>query len=149
MQPQFHDQDAAVAFIAVILSVIAGFVIIGIVIQVVVCLMVASCLKRLPTQFRKQEPGMVWLLLIPFFRFIWNFFVHPKVADSYKAYFDAIGRTDVGDCGKGVSLAFCICSATMIIPYLNFLTGVAALVLLIIMLVRFNEMKNMIPPRED
>ena len=145
MPPQIHDPHAGVALLAVIGLVILGMLIVGLVIQVVVCIIVTGCLERVPRQFRKQEPGMCWLLLIPLFRLIWNFFVHLKVAESYQAYFNSIGRTDVGDCGRGLALAYCICAACTVVPYMGALTGLASLVLLIIMLVKFNELKNMIP----
>jgi hypothetical protein len=145
MQPHINDPHTGAAILAVIGLVLLGILIVGLVIQVVVCIIVTGCLKRVPPPFRKQEPGMVWLLLIPLFRFIWNFFVHLKVAESYQAYFNSIGKTDVGDCGKGLALAYCICAACTLIPYLGAMTGLASLVLLIIMLVKFNELKNLIP----
>ena len=145
MQNQMSDPHAGAAILAVVGLILLMMITIGLVIQIVVCIIVTGCLKRVPPQFRKQEPGMCWLLLIPLFRYIWNFFVHLKVAESYQAYFNSIGRTDVGDCGKGLALAYCICAACTVVPYLGFMTGLASLVLLIIMLVKFNELKNMIP----
>jgi len=141
MQPQFHDPQAGTAIFAMFGLIFLGMLIVGLVIQAVVCIVVSDCLKRVPPQFRKQDPGMCWLLMIPLFRLIWNFFVHLKVAESYQAYFNSIGRTDAGDCGKGLALAYCICAACSFIP----LVGLASLVLLIIMLVKFNELKNRIP----
>lgn len=88
---------------------------------------------------------MVWLLLIPCFNLVWNFFVYPKLADSYKAYFDSVGRPEVGDCGKGIGLAYCICVACSIVPYIGVLPALAALVLWIIFLVKAKELRDMIP----
>jgi hypothetical protein len=99
-----------------------------------------------PQQFRRQEPGMVWLLLIPCVSIVWNFFVYPRVAQTLKAYFDSVGRTDVGDYGESIGLAYCICVVCAFIPYLGILTGLAAIVLLIIFLAKVNALKNSIRP---
>lgn len=88
---------------------------------------------------------MVWLLLIPLFNLIWNFFVYQKLPDSYKSYFSSQGRTDVSDCGKGIGLAYAISAAACIVPCLNYLAVPAALVLLIIFLVKAMGLKNQIP----
>ena len=98
----------------------------------------------MPASFRKSEPGLVWLLLIPIFNLVWNFFVFPWIADSYAAYFQSIGRTDVGDAGRGIGLAFAICAACAIVPCINLLAGPAALVLLIIFLVKIYGLKGQI-----
>jgi hypothetical protein len=90
---------------------------------------------------------MVWLLLIPCFRLVWNFFVYLQLADSYKAYFASVGRTDVGDCGRGIGLWYAICAACGIIPCVNYLALPAGLVLLIIYLVKATDLKGQIPPQ--
>ena len=90
---------------------------------------------------------MVWLLMIPCFNLVWNFFVYLQLADSYKAYFASVGRTDVGDCGRGIGLGYAICAACCIIPCLNYLAGPVALVLLIIYLVKAMSLKDQIPPQ--
>ena len=120
-------------------------VVIGLAVAVVICLVLFNCAKRVPAQFRKQEPGMIWLLLIPCFNLVWNFFVFPKLSQGLKAYFDSVGRTDVGDCGAGIGLGYSICVACCIIPFANWIAGPAALVLLIIYLVKVSGLKNQLP----
>lgn len=120
------------------------FLVVSIGINAVICYLLQQCFNRIPPQFRKQQPGMVWLLLIPCFSLIWNFFVFPPLSKSFKAYFDSIDRMDVGDCGEGIGLGFSICSVAYIIPFLGCLTGPAALVLLILYLVKVNNLKNQI-----
>ena len=102
-------------------------------------------LSRIPPQFRKQQPGMAFLLLIPFFSLIWNFFVHPKIAESLKACFDAQGPHAHGDCGGSLALGFCICSVCSLIPFVGFLAGIAGLVLLILFYVKVFELSAKIP----
>jgi hypothetical protein len=129
----------------VILGIIVIPVLIATIVNIVVCILLRESFNRIPPQFRKQEPGMVWLLLIPCFSVVWNFFVFPRLSQSFKAYFDSVNRTDVGDCHGSIGLAYSICCAVSVVPYLNCLTGICALVLLIIYLVKINELKNQIP----
>jgi hypothetical protein len=128
-----------------IAAIVGVFLLIMFAINVLVCFLLYQCYNRIPPQFRKQQPGMVWLLLIPCFSLIWNFFVFPPLSKSFKAYFDSLNRTDTGDCQESIGLAYSICSAASIVPYLGCLTGVTALVLLIIFLIKTNDLKNQIP----
>jgi hypothetical protein len=133
-------------------EVIAGMVIGGIVglviglgIMILLILALTSCFKRIPQQYRLMEPGMVWLLLIPCFPLIWNFFVYPRLSKSFQNYFNAQGRTDVGDCGQQIGLWYSICAAVSIIPLVNYCAGPVALVLLIIYIVKALGLKGQIP----
>jgi hypothetical protein len=76
---------------------------------------------------------------------VWNFFVFPRLSQSFKKYFDASGRPEVGDCGSAVGLAYSITCACCLVPYLGCVTGIASLILLIIFLIKANDLKNMIP----
>jgi len=102
-------------------------------------------LSRIPPQFRKQDPGMSFLLLIPLFSVVWNFFVHPKVAESMKAYFDAQGPHTYGDCGGSLALWLCICGACSFVPLLGLFAGIAGLVLMIVFYVKAFELSARIP----
>ncbi len=139
-----HDEGAAV--FAAVLGFALIILAIGIAINVVICALLSSAFKRVPPPFRKLEPGLVWLLLIPCFSLIWNFFVFPRFSQSYRGYFDASGRTDVGDCGAAVGLAYCVTCVCSLVPYLGCVTGIASLILLILFLIKANDLKNMIPP---
>ena len=116
-------------------------------VHVFICALLSTCYSRIPRQFRKQEPGLVWLLMIPCFSLVWNFFVFPQLADSFKAYSASVGRTDVGDCGKGIGLAYAICAIFCIVPCFSYLAWPAALVLLIMYLVKVTDLKSQIPPQ--
>ena len=72
---------------------------IGMAIYAALLYLVFICFKRIPIEHRQMEPWQVWLLLIPLFNLVWNFFVYPKLAKSFQSYFAAQGRADVGDCG--------------------------------------------------
>ena len=101
--------------------------------------------QRIPPRFRKLEPSLVWLLLIPCFNLVWNFYVFPGLADSFKAYFDSVGNSSVGNCGRDLGLGYAICAAASVIPVVGCLTGVVTLVLMILFLVKADELKNRIP----
>jgi hypothetical protein len=122
-------------------------------IGIAVCWFLSSCLTRVPAQFRRQRPELTWLLLIPCFNIVWNFFVYPKIAESFKAYFDSVGRTDVGDCGRALAMVFCILTAVGVplglIPLLGAILGcflgLANLVIWILFLVKAAGLKGQIP----
>jgi hypothetical protein len=118
---------------------------IGIGLNILVAALLYTDYQRVPASFRKLEPGLVWLLLIPCFHLVWNFFVFPKLSESFKAYFDSVGDSSVGDCGRDMGLGYAICSAVSIIPFVGCLTGLASLVLVILFLIKANDLKNRIP----
>ena len=141
-----NEDSAAAVFGGVFMLLCCGGIIIGLAIQAAICYLLSNALKAIPAEHRKQEPNMVWLLMIPLFNLVWNFFVVPKISDSFKSYFDSVGATDVGDCGRQIGLIYCILAALCVIPYVNTLTGLGALVLLILYLVKVNELKKKIAP---
>ncbi len=141
-----NEDHAAAIFGGVFMLFCCGGVIIGLAIQAFICYLLSSALNVIPAAHRKQEPNMVWLLMIPVFNLVWNFFVYPKISDSFKSYFDSVGRTDVADCGRQIGLIYCILAALCVVPYANILTGLGALVLLIIYLVKVSELKGKVVP---
>ncbi len=116
-----------------------------IVISIVVILIVQSFYKRIPSEHRKMQPGMTWLLLIPCFSIIWNFFVFLRLSDSFKSYFDSQGIEDVGDCNRTLAMAYCIAAVLYGVPCLNYVAGSVTIVLLVLVMVKYNELKNRIP----
>ncbi|MGI6459010.1 MAG: hypothetical protein ACOX5J_02755 [Candidatus Hydrogenedentales bacterium] len=118
---------------------------VSIAIFIAVILIVQSFYKRIPPEHRKMEPGMVWLLLIPCFSIIWNFFVFLRLSDSFKSYFDSQGIEDVGDCNRTLALAYCIATVLCLVPCLNYVAGPVTIVLLVLVMVKYNELKNRIP----
>jgi hypothetical protein len=134
---QFSNQDMG----AMLLVLGITFAIV-LAIEIVVCLILSNALSRIPQQFRQIEPGMVWLLLIPCFNVVWNFFVFPKVARSYRAYFASRGDDSHGDCGETLGWWYAGVYVGTVVPCLNYLAGPAALILLIILLVKFSGLKN-------
>ena len=145
MHPTYGGQDMGGLFGAgALVAVMLGMIGMALLINVVICLLLSGCFRRVPKQFRQMEPGMVWLLLIPCFNIVWNFFVFLKLPASYQAYFSSIGRTDVGDSGRGLGLAYAICVAVSLVPCVGYVAAGAALVLLILFLVKAISLKKQI-----
>lgn len=119
---------AATPFI-ILFSIFCGCFLIDFVIQIFICWSLSKTLKRLPPEFQKQNPANVWLLLIPVVRQVFNFFVYPKITESYKAYYLAqAGPEGVGgnpalksiingiETCESLTWAYCICAAIMVLP---------------------------------
>lgn len=137
---------AAIGIGIIIIALIAA--VIGLAIAIFILYLLYSVLARVPEPYRKMAPGMVFLLLIPLFNIVWIFFTVLNVSGSLKNYFDSVGRTDVGDCGKAIGLGWAICVVAGIIPIVNFIASPAALILMIIYLVKVNGLKNQIQPTQ-
>ena len=139
------DAEAATAAAVLGLVVILVSMAITFAIGIVICLILYGCQERVPMEHRKIGAGQIWLLLIPLFSLVWNFFVFLRMPDSYKSYFDAQGRHDVGDCGRGIGLWFAICAAVSLVPCVQYVAAPAALVLLILFLVKMTSLKKELP----
>jgi hypothetical protein len=150
--PEFPAKmpDAAVGGVLAALGIFLLFVALAMLaIWIVILYLIYSCFQRIPPQHRQMEPWQAWLLLIPLFNIIWNFFVFPRLAKSYQGYFAEQGRTDVGDCGEKLGLWYAICALASIflawVPFLGPLIGLAGLILLIMFLVKALQLKGQIP----
>jgi len=90
----------------------------------------SRALGKCSTESRTMQPGMVWLTLIPFFGFIWNFVVVLALAKSLDNEFRARGVTDTEpEPGKNIGLAMSVCMACGLIPVLGAVISIVALVL--------------------
>jgi hypothetical protein len=111
-------------------------------ISALICGLLFNLQKAVPAEHRKIEPGLVWLLLIPLFNLVWNFFVFLRVAESYKSYFASVGQPQKADAEWQLGLWYSICVACSIIPCVQYAAGPAALVLLIIYMVKMYGLKG-------
>lgn len=142
------EQDAAAGITAAaIFAFVLVVALVILAINVIVCAVLHGCFKRIPAEHRRLEGGLVWLLLIPCFNIVWNFFVFPRLAQSYQSYFRAVGRNEFGDCGAGIGWAYagCMLGACLPVPLLPFGIGLAALVLLVLFLVKAVQLKGQLP----
>jgi len=81
---------------------------------------------------RTMSPGLVWLQIIPFFGFIWQFFVVFAVANSLDNEFAARRIQEEPKPGQSLGLAMCITRVCTVIPFLGIFAAIASLVLWII-----------------
>ena len=141
----------AAAGIVIVIAVLFMVAMVAVGIAVLVLIYMAA--NRIPPHHRKMDPGLVFLLLIPLFGMVWYFFVVLRISEGFRSYFNEQGRTNVGDCGKGVGIGSGICSAVSIISLipapvtamLGSMAGLASLVLVIIYLVTISGLKKQIP----
>jgi hypothetical protein len=130
-------------------ALIAGFIMIAVIssivsiaICIVICYFIYNLYNSLPEEHQQMNPVMVWLLLIPCFNFIWNFFVFPKLSSSYQTYMQSIGEDAAGDCNAKLAMAYPILMVCSMIPCVNYIAGPATLVVLIIYLIKMYELKG-------
>jgi len=99
-----------------------------------------NALTKCPPGSRTMEPGMVWLLLIPIFHLIWQFFVVMALGKSLGNEFRRRGIPCLEPLpGQSIGMAMCICGCCAIIPIINLLAAPAALVLWIIYWMKIAE----------
>jgi hypothetical protein len=91
-----------------------------------------KALSRCSIESRTLSPGLVWLQLIPLFNLVWVFIVVINVSKSLGNEFRKRGIPELPAPGQGVGLAMAICSVVSIIPFVGYLTGIAAFVCWII-----------------
>lgn len=115
-----------------------------VVISVVSAFLAFTCYDRIPDRHRKLDPALAWLLVIPCVSLVWNFWVFPRLAQSFRSYFDAQGVTNVGDCGEGLALGYCIASACCVVPCVGCLAIPASVILLVFLFVKFFELRGLI-----
>lgn len=90
---------------------------------------------------RLTGTGNIMLNIIPFFNIVYGFIVYPKICDSIKQEYSELGLQPDGDFGKGLAVTLQALSLTMMIPFINFLTGIGSLVIWIILWVKLNGYK--------
>lgn len=147
-----YDNDFGEIFAGGIGAVLILFVVaIFLIPYIFYLLTLQNTLKAVSPELRKMPPANVWLLFIPLFNLIWNFFVVAAIADSLKAEYAkrSIPVQEERPC-YGIGLTMAILRCCTIIPFLGALAGLGWLVCWIIFWVKVSEHKNklamMMPP---
>ncbi len=89
-------------------------------------------LKLISLKNRKMDSALVWLNLIPLFNLGWMFYTIYKIKESNELEFCERKIQGEADFGFNIGLAYCILSCSLVIPCLNYLTGLPTLVCWII-----------------
>ena len=96
------------------------------------CLTLQKALNRCAPENRAMAPGLVWLIFIPLFALVWQFFVVINMAKSLGAEFQKRGIAEEPEPGKKLGLIMCILACCSIIPFLGIPCSLGALVCWII-----------------
>ncbi len=121
---------------------------IGIVIAIFYFLNLQNTLKQCAPQNQQMAPGMVWLGLIPFFNYYWNFRIASAMADSLAAEYRMRGLNPSEERpGYQLGMAYAILTCCGVlqwigIPILPQLAGLAGFVCWIVYWVRMSKYKN-------
>ena len=128
------ENQAALNQILLVLAIGSALILL---LHVLFSWMLVKCGEAIPAAHRKLPPWHAWLLVIPCFNIVWNFFVYPKLAQSFRACFEARERRDAGDCGEALGMWFSITyAAGNLVPFLGPLFLLAAMLLQLQYLVR-------------
>jgi hypothetical protein len=104
-----------------------------------------STLRAISEENRKMPPNNVWLQLIRLFGIVWHFIIVKNMADSISEEANLKNiKIDEQKPAYNIGLAMCILDCFFIIPYLNFLTGVASLICFILYWIKINSYKGKI-----
>lgn len=79
-------------------------------------------------QNRRLGPDEVWLTLIPIFGTYWHFVVVLRLSETLDREFAASANPSAGSNGKGIGLAACILLALLLIPIVNMLVAIPAVI---------------------
>jgi len=108
-------------------------------------LAIRGLLEKCQPQSRAMEPGMAWLLIIPFVNLIWNFFVAINVSKTLSNEFRARGiATSEAEPGKMVGLALSVVGVACLIPGISKFAGLAYIALLGVYWVKINGYSRML-----
>lgn len=112
------------------------------IILVFYCLTMQKALTLAGSVHRTLEPGLVWLLFIPLFGSVWDFFVVKHVSDSVKRWATTQGR-EVGDGGRAIGLTACILNCCCLIPFFGIPCQVGWLVCMILWWVKVAKLNKL------
>ncbi len=99
-----HSVAAGLGILTIVLIVIA----IMLVPAIFYLLTLQKALNRCSPECRAMNPGMVWLMLIPLFHIVWQFFVVLNMAKSLAAEFKKRGIAEDPNPGQTLGLVMCI-----------------------------------------
>ena len=109
-----------------------------------------NTLKAISPENRKMVPVNVWLMLIPFFNFIWQFILVKKMAQSISAECLRLNipiKENMPTYSLG--LGWSICYLLMFIPGIKGFAAIAVLIVWILYWVKVNQFKNLIIANKD
>ncbi len=119
-----HEIAAGLGMMAIVLIIFA----ILLLPLIFYCLTLQKALNRVSRECRAMAPGMVWLLFIPLFNLVWQFFVVTNMAKSLGCEFQKRGIVEEPTPGQTIGIVMCIVGCCCLVPFLNLLCAPAYLV---------------------
>ncbi|MFN4006162.1 MAG: hypothetical protein ACK4HE_01495 [Chitinophagaceae bacterium] len=132
---------AGMAFLLVILAFVVA---IGLTVTIFFILTLRNCLRQVRPENRRFEPNNTWLLLIPLFSLVYNFFVVKGISESLQNEYEQLGENPTTAPAYQLGLAYSIASCLTWVPMAGSFIAIAAFVLFIVYWVQIHEHKNRI-----
>ena len=87
-------------------------------------------LSRCAPESRALKPSLLWLYFVPFFNFIFHFFIVTGMAKSLRNEFEKRGLAlSEAAPGQSFGIPMCVCACFIFVPLLGVLAGIAFIVL--------------------
>jgi hypothetical protein len=119
-----------------------------------------NLLKAIQPENRLMRPGQVWLQLIPFFSWVWEFIVVTRISDSIRLEFQSrqqdtiLGFSDAQAVeivterpAYGIGIATAVLNICSIIPVIGTYAGLASLICMVVYWKKLSEFKRLIELR--
>lgn len=129
-----------------ILLVLACFVLIP---QIISIFVYHRVLGALPVERRLISARSTYLLLIPFFSTVYEFYVVLRLSRSLQDYFALVEEPKMGGCGRILGVSFCLCNAGALIPGVGMILGVLGLLLWIVYMMTIDELRKVVLQSRD
>ena len=132
----------------VIFLYLVALPVVWVVVGIVVAYHIYDALSRVPERYRAAPPYFAWLTLIPIAGAALYWILLPfKVPESFQRYFsEHPNKTDrFQDCGRRLGLACVILGLLSLIPLVNIIAFLPALIVLILYLRRITAMAKLVP----
>ena len=128
---------AGIAFLVVLLG--------GLALAIAYIITLSNALKKCSPAARTMQPGMMWLLIVPFLNLVWNFIAVNAISDSLGNEFRLRGIQGIEpEPGKSIGIPMAICGACGLIPILGILASLAYLVMWIMYWVKISSFSKML-----
>ena len=111
-------RQVAMLFGRILLAAAIGVLVVYLLLQGLVCYLMAAAIKVLPEEHLQITTGKIWLQMIPCFNIVWCFIVVQGISGSFRSYFLSRGQTQYGDCHNQLGLFYCIALCCNFVPYL-------------------------------
>jgi len=113
---------------------------------VVFCMFVHKSWSSIQDGHARTDPcKALGFLFIPFFNFYWIFQAYWGFAKDYNAYTARHAINNAPELPEGLFLAYCILIVLSIIPFVNFVTGIAAFIIFAVIISKVCDAVNVLP----